>query len=148
MKAIKGIFFAIAAVFGGIYKIIDRIIILPITKLMVFFSDKIGSKTDRFEKMLTRKNTQVILSLILAVCLFLYVDSESTIIVNDSAEILYDQKVKATYNSNAYVVEGLPKKVDVTLIGRKVDLYLAKQLSKGTVTADLSNLKEGMIHLP
>ena len=144
MKAIKGIFFAIAAVFGGIYKIIDRIIILPITKIMILISDKIGSKTDRFEKMLTRKNTQIILSLILAICLFLYVDSESTIIVNDSAEILYDQKVKATYNSNAYVVEGLPKKVDVTLIGRKVDLYLAKQLSKGTVTADLSNLKEGM----
>ena len=33
--------------------------------------------------------------------------------------------------------------MDVTLIGRKIDMYLAKQLSKGTVSVDISNLKEG-----
>ena len=144
MKIINSIFMTITAIFRAIYKVIDRVIILPITKVMVMIGDKFGNKTDRFEKMLTKKNTLVFISLILAICLFLYVDSESTIIVNDSAEVLYDQKVKATYNSNSYVVEGLPDSVDVTLIGRKVDLYLAKQLSKGTVTADLSNLKEGV----
>lgn len=37
----------------------------------------------------------------------------------------------------------MPETVDVTLIGRQVDLYLAKQLSTGIVTADLSNLTEG-----
>ena len=143
MKIIRTIFLTIAAIFGNIYKIIDKLIIIPITKVMIFISDKLGTRTDKFEKMLTKKNTLVFISLILAICVFLYVDSESTIIVNDSAEVLYDQKVKATYNSNAYVIEGLPKDVDVTLIGRRVDLYLAKQLSKGTVTADLTNLKEG-----
>ncbi|MEE3343866.1 MAG: CdaR family protein [Bacilli bacterium] len=143
MKLIKSIFFAIAAVFGNIYKLIDRLIIVPITKIMIFFSDRFGTRTDKLEKMLTRKNTLVFISLILAVCIFLYVDSESTIIINDSAEVLYDQKVKVTYNSNAYVIEGLPEEVDVTLIGRRVDLYLAKQLSKGSVTADLTKLKEG-----
>lgn len=144
MKIIKNLFMAIASIFTGIYKIIDRFIIIPITKLMLLISDKFGSKTDRLEKWLTRKNTLVFISLILAICLFLYVDSESTMIIDDSAEVLYDQKVKVTYNSNSYVIEGLPESVDVTLIGRKVDLYLAKQLSKGSVTADLSNLKEGM----
>ena len=143
MKIISTLFLTIAAIFGNIYKIIDKLIIIPITKTMIFISDRFGSKTDKLEKMLTRKNTLVFISLILAICIFLYVDSESTIIVNDSAEVLYDQKVKVTYNSNAYVIEGLPKDVDVTLIGRRVDLYLAKQLSKGTVTADLTNLKEG-----
>ena len=143
MKIISTLFLAIAAIFSNIYRIIDRLIIIPITKVMIFIGDKFGGKTDKLEKMLTRKNTLVFISLILAICLFLYVDSESTIIINDSAEVLYDQKVKATYNSNAYVIEGLPKTVDVTLIGRRVDLYLAKQLSKGTVTADLTNLKEG-----
>lgn len=143
MKLIKGLFMAFATVFQAIYSIIDKIIIVPITKAMLFISDKFGSKTDRLEKWLVRKNTLVFISLILAIGLFLYVDSESTIIVDDSAEVLYDQKVKATYNSNSYVVEGLPDSVDVTLIGRKVDLYLAKQLSNGSVTADLSNLKEG-----
>ena len=143
MKIISTIFLAIAAIFSNIYKIIDKLIIMPITKIMLFISDKFGTRTDKLEKMLTKKNTLIFISLILAICIFLYVDSESTIIINDSAEVLYDQKVKATFNSNAYVVEGLPKDVDVTLIGRKVDLYLAKQLSKGTVTADLTNLKEG-----
>ena len=143
MKIISTIFLTIAAIFGSIYKIIDKLIIVPITKIMIFFSDRLGTRTDKLEKMLTKKNTLVFISLILAVCTFLYVDSESNIIINDSAEVLYDQKVKATYNSNAYIIEGLPKAVDVTLIGRRVDLYLAKQLSKGAVTADLTNLKEG-----
>lgn len=144
MKIIKGLFMTIASIFRLIYKIIDKFIIIPVTKVMLMLSDKFGSKTDRLEKWLTRKNTLVFISLILAICLFLYVDSESTIIIDDSVEVLYDQKVEATYNSNSYVIEGLPDSVDVTLIGRKVDLYLAKQLSQGSVTADLSNLKEGM----
>ena len=143
MKIISALFLTIATIFSNIYKIIDKLIIIPITKVMIFIGDRFGGKTDKLEKMLTRKNTLVFISLIMAICIFLYVDSESTIIVNDSAEVLYDQKVKVTYNSNAYVIEGLPKDVDVTLIGRRVDLYLAKQLSKGTVTADLTNLKEG-----
>ena len=143
MKVIKNLFLTIAAIIHGIYKIIDKFIIIPITKFFIIIRDKFGNRTDRLEKWLTRKNTLVFISLILAICLFLYVDSESTVIVNNSAEVLYDQKVDVTYNSNAYVIEGLPKTVDVTLIGRKVDLYLAKQLSKGSVTADLSNLKEG-----
>lgn len=143
MKIIKNIFRTIAAIFRSIYKIIDRFIIVPITKFLIMIRDKFGNRTDRLEKWLTRKNTLVFISLILAICLFLYVDSESAVIVDDSAEVLYDQEVKVRYNSNAYVIEGLPDTVDVTLIGRKVDLYLAKQLSKGSVTADLSNLKEG-----
>lgn len=143
MKVIKNLFLTIAAIIHTIYKFIDKFIIIPITKFFIMIRDKFSNRTDRLEKWLTRKNTLVFISLILAILLFLYVDSETTIIVNNSAEVLYDQKVKVTYNSNAYVIEGLPKTVDVTLIGRKVDLYLAKQLSKGSVTADLSNLKEG-----
>ena len=143
MKIIKNLFLTIAAIIHAIYKFIDKIIIIPITKLLILIRDKFGTRTDRLEKWLTKQNTLVFISLVLAIFLFLYVDSESTIISNDSAEVLYSQKVDVTYNSNAYVIEGLPKTVDVTLIGRKVDLYLAKQLSKGNVTADLSNLKEG-----
>ncbi len=143
MKIIRNLFLTIAAIINAIYKFIDKLIILPVTKFFIMIRDKFSNRTDRLEKWLTKKNTLVFISLILAVLLFLYVDSESNIIVNNSAEVLYDQKVQVTYNTNAYVIEGLPDTVDVTLIGRKVDLYLAKQLSKGSVTADLSNLKEG-----
>ena len=144
MKIIKNLFQFIAAFFKAIYKVIDRVIIIPITKFIVVITDKLGNRTDRFEKWITKKNTLIFISLILAIGLFMYVDSESTTIISDSAEVLYGQKVKATYNNNTYVVEGLPKSVDVTLIGRKVDLYLAKQLATGVVTADLSGLGEGM----
>lgn len=143
MKIIKNFFRMIAAIFRALYKLLDKFVIIPITKFIVMITDKLSNRTDRFERWITRKNTLIFISLILAILLFLYVDSESTAIITDSAEVLYAQEVKATYNNNAYVIEGLPKTVDVTLIGRKVDLYLAKQLSGGIVTADLSDLGEG-----
>lgn len=144
MKIIKNTFRTLLAFFRAIYKIIDKFIIVPITKFILIVTDKLNNRTDRFEKWITKKNTLIFISLILAILLFLYVDSESTTIITDSAEVLYGQEVKVTYNNNSYVIEGLPESVDVTLIGRKVDLYLAKQLSSGVVTADLSGLGEGM----
>ena len=47
------------------------------------------------------------------------------------------------YNEEQYVIEGLPDKVDVTLIGSKADLYIAKQTASGGVTIDLTGLKPG-----
>lgn len=144
MKIIKKIFRIISAIFRSLYKALDKFIIIPITKFIVLINEKIGNRTDRFEKWLARKNTLIFISLILSISLFMYVDNVSTAIITDSAEVLYDQKVEVTYNTNAYVIEGLPENVDVTLIGRKFDLYLEKQLSGGTVTTDLSELGEGM----
>lgn len=144
MRIISSIFRAITLFLKTVYGVLDKIIIVPITKFFLAISERFSSKTDRFEKWITRKNTLIFISLVLAILLFLYVDSESTSIVTDSAEVLYGQEVKVTYNNNSYVIEGLPDAVDVTLIGRKVDLYLAKQLSSGIVTADLSGLGEGM----
>ena len=144
VKIIKNIIRFIMAFFRAIYRLIDKFVIIPITKFFVMIMDKMGNRTDRFEKFVTRKDTLIFISLILSLLLFFYVDSESTAIITDSAEVLYDQKVEVTYNNKSYVIEGLPDKVDVTLIGRKVDLYLAKQLAGGVVTADLSNLSEGM----
>ena len=143
MRAIKKLFRGVGAIFHAIYKFIDKKIVVPITKLILLLSDKTFKHTGRLEKWLTKKNTLIFISLLLAIGLFFYVDNESTVMVDSRAEILYDQKVEAVYNEETYVIEGLPDQVDVTLIGRQVDLYLAKQLSSGTVTADLSNLKEG-----
>jgi len=127
----------------NIIKLIDKSIVVPITKFFLLISEKFTKKTGTFEKWLVRKNTLVFLSLIIALIFFFYVDSRSTILIDSSAEVLRNQKVIATYNKEAYVVEGLPETADVTLIGRKVDLYLAKQLSSGNVSVDISNLKAG-----
>ena len=127
----------------AIIRLIDKKIITPITKFIMLISDKMGRRTDKFERWLVRKNTLIFISLLLAVVAFLAVDKKSIVMVDSYAEVLHDQKVEAIYNTETYVVEGLPETVDITLIGRKVDMYLAKQLSKGTVTVDISNLKEG-----
>ena len=72
------------------------------------------------------------------------IDQKILLFSENSAEVLKEQPVHATYNEEAYVVEGLPKKVDVTLIGRKADLYFAKQSPSQDITVDLSDLKPGM----
>ncbi len=121
-------------------KLIDKSIVVPVTKFFVMISEKFNKRTGGLERWLVRKNTLVFISLIIAIAFFFYVDSRSSVSL---AEVLREQKVIATYNKEAYVVEGLPEVADVTLIGRRVDLYLAKQLSTGNVTVDISNLKPG-----
>ena len=72
----------------------------------------------------------------MSLLIFFYVDSHAGTVIDSAAEVLRNQKVEARYNAEAYVIEGLPETADVTLIGRTVDLYLAKQLSTGKVTVD------------
>lgn len=127
----------------AIIRLIDKKIITPITKFILLITDKMSRRTDRFERWLVKKNTLIFISLLISIIAFLAIDNKSISLVDSYAEVLYDQKVEAIYNTETYVVEGLPESVDVTLIGRKVDMYLAKQLSKGYVTVDISNLKEG-----
>ena len=59
MKIIKNLFQFIAAFFKTIYKVIDKVIIIPITKFIVMVTDKLGNRTDRFEKWITKKNTLI-----------------------------------------------------------------------------------------
>ena len=143
MKMLKKIIRAIKKIFRGIGNFIDTFIVTPITKFGLFIGEKTDKQAGKFEKWLNKKNTLVFISLLMALLLFFYVDSQASTVIDSAAEVLQNQKVEATYNKEAYVVEGLPETADVTLIGRTVDLYLAKQLSTGKVTVDLSDLKEG-----
>ena len=127
----------------AVIRLIDKKVITPITKFILLITDKMSKRTDRFERWLVKKNTLVFISLLIAIVAFFAIDNKSISLVDSYAEVLYDQKVEAIYNTETYVVEGLPETVNVTLIGRKIDMYLAKQLSKGYVTVDISNLKEG-----
>ena len=143
MKMLKKIIKAIKKIIRAVIAFIDKFIVTPITKFALFIGEKADKNTGKFERWLNKRNTLVFISLILALALFFYVDSRSSTMIDSSAEVLRNQAVEATYNKEAYVIEGIPETADVTLIGRTVDLYLAKQLSSGKVTVDLSNLKEG-----
>lgn len=143
MKTLKKIIKAIRNFFRIIASFFDKYIVTPITKFALFIGEKTDKQAGKFEKWLNKRNTMVFISLIISLLLFFYVDSHASTVIDSSAEVLRNQIVEATYNKEAFVVEGLPDKADVTLIGRTIDLYLAKQLSTGKVTVDLSDLDEG-----
>ena len=124
-------------------KFFDKKIITPVTKFFVWVTDKTKDLGVIFEKLFSKKSSLVIVSLIISIGIFYYVDTKSTTISETSAEVIYNQKINAIYNEEAYVVEGLPETVDITMIGRKSDLYLAKQLPVEAVDIDLKELKPG-----
>lgn len=123
---------------------IDKWIITPITKIVLLLSNGVKKNGREIEKFINKKQTLIVLSLIFAFLVFFWVDKNSDTLINKSAEILYNQPVIAEYNEEAYVIEGLPDKVDVTLIGRTSDLYLAKQYTSNlSISVDLRGLTPG-----
>ena len=133
----------IISFFKGVARFFDRYIIMPITRLIYRITKNIGIPNKKFETWLSKPSTLLFISLFIAIFAFIIVDQKIINFSNQSAEVLRDQKVSVTYNEEQYVIEGLPEKVDVTLIGSKADLYIAKQSAVGNVSVDLTNLKPG-----
>jgi len=122
----------------------DKWLITPITKIILLVSDFIKNNSIEIEKFINKKQTLIVLSLFFAFIIFFVVDQNSDTLLNKSAEILYNQPVIAEYNEEAYVIEGLPEVVDVTLIGRTSDLYLASQITSSlNISVDLKDLTPG-----
>ena len=126
-----------------LYKLLDRYVITPIGKLIVKIIKKLRFNSISIEKILNKPNALIILSLLLAIGIFFLVDSKAVKLVESEAEILADQSINVIYNEEAYVVDGVPDSVDITLIGRRSDLYLAKQLGDHRITLDLTGLSAG-----
>ena len=122
----------------------DKWLITPITKLILLITDFVKDHGREIEKFINKKQTLIVLSLIFDFAVFVLVDQNSNTILNKSAEVLYNQPVTAEYNEEAYVIEGLPETVDITLIGRTSDLYLARQYTSSlSVSVDLRGLTPG-----
>ncbi len=123
--------------------ILDKFVIVPITKLVVQISSKFNRSGRKIENWLSKSNTLLFISLFLAIAIFIIIDQKIILFTDNSAEVLKNRPVEVIYNEEAYVIEGLPETVDITLIGSKTDLYIAKQSSSHNVTVDLSGLKPG-----
>lgn len=130
-------------IFKRMARFIDKKIIVPITKTIMRFGKKISGSNRTLETWLSRSNTLLFVSLFLALLVFILFDQKTLMFNDTSAEVLKDQKVEAVYNEEAYVVEGLPDKVDITLMGSRSDLFIAKQSTASKVTVDLTGLKPG-----
>lgn len=139
----KKIMKPISIFFKNLIKIIDRKIVVPITKIIVLITTKFGKSSRRIENWLTKTNTLLFISLFISIALFIIIDQKIILFNDNTAEVLKNQAIEVIYNEEAYVIEGLPESVDITLIGSKTDLYIARQLSSQKVTVDLSGLKPG-----
>ena len=122
---------------------VDRKIVFPITKVIVALSEKFSKSGRVIEHWLSKSNTILFISLLFAVVLYIAVDQKLITMNESSAEVLRDVPVVAEYNQESYVIDGLPEKVDITLIGGKSDLYFAKQSGTKNIVVDLSDLKPG-----
>lgn len=129
--------------FRNVLLFFDKWLITPLTKLILRLMKILKELTKNFDKVSGRKSTLLIVSLLLAFAVFFVIDQESNIMIDQYAEILYDRPVSAIYNEELYVVEGLPKAVDITLIGQRRHIFLAKQSPSKGVSVDLTGLKPG-----
>lgn len=129
--------------FRNVLLFFDKWLITPLTKLILKLMKLIKELTKNFDKVSGKKSTLLIISLLLAFGVFFVIDQESNVMIDQYAEILYDRPVSAIYNEELYVVEGLPKTVDITLIGQRRHIFLAKQSPSKGVSVDLTGLKPG-----
>lgn len=125
--------------FRAIYRLIDRCIVVPISRVVYNIQNLLKKNGGFLDKILNRPTFLIYLSLVLAIVFFLLIDSKVISLVEKNAEIISNVPVKIKYNEEAYVVEGVPEFVDITITGRKSDIYLSKQLGEYEVTLDLSD---------
>ena len=140
MKKIKTIFKKIGLFFS---KLIDKIFVVPISKLILKINEKFDKPSKKFENWLSRSNTLLFISLLIAIFTFIIIDQKILTFSESSAEVLNIQNINVLYDEDNYVVEGIPDNVDITLIGSKADLYVAKQSPTNEVVIDLWGLKPG-----
>ena len=143
-KFLSSIFKFFKRFFRILYRILDLIIITPLSKLFYIVSDWFSGKGGRFDKFINNPNTLIYISLICAFGIFLAIDRKVLNLTETESIVLSNQKVLAEYNEEAFVVEGIPEAADIVLMGNKENLYLAEQLSDyHKLTLDLTGLSEG-----
>ena len=142
-KIFKAIFTFFKKIFSGIYKIIDKILVTPVSKLLYKIINRNPNGPSLIDRMLNKPNMIVYISLALAFITFVLIDRKVVVLVETEAIVIPNQTVVAEYNEESFVVEGIPETADIVLMGRKSDLYLAQQLGDHSVSLDLSGLGVG-----
>ncbi len=142
-KTFKKIALFLGKIFSGIYNVIDKLLITPISKLIYKAFGRNVNGPGLIDRMLNKPNMIIYLSLALAFITFVLIDRKVIVLVETEAVVIPNQIVTAEYNEESYVVEGIPKTADIVLMGRKSDLYLAQQLGDHNISLDLSGFTPG-----
>ena len=133
----------LSKIFSFFRRILDKIIFIPISKIIYYITSKFDKPSKKIENWLSKTNTLLFISLIIAVVIFVVIDQKKLNYSSSSAEVITSKTVNVLFDEDNYVVEGIPESFDITLIGNKVDLYIAKQSPVNEVTMDLWGLKPG-----
>lgn len=133
----------IKKMFVSIWLFFEKIIIIPITRLIISITKRFDKSGKKLERWLSKSNTLLFISLFFAIVLFIAIDQKIITFAENSAEVLKKQEVKVIYNEEAYVIDGIPQFVDITLIGKRAELMFAKQSAVHDVSVDLTGLKPG-----
>jgi len=141
-KFLKKIGRIIFTIFEAFFKLIDKIIVMPISRLVYNISKSLSGNNINFNKLLNRPHFLIVISLIFAVICFVMIDNKVISLVENEAEIIKNVPVNLIYNEEAFVVENVPETVNITIAGRKSDIYLAKQLGEFEAELDLSKFTE------
>lgn len=142
-KLLRKIGRGIYGILSFIYSLIDKFIVTPLAKLMLWGQKKLEGSGKIFDRVLNNKVVLITVALLLSALSLTAIYGKSSINGSRFEDVVYGQKVKALYNEEAYVVEGLPETVDITLIGSTSAKYLARQSIDKEVTIDLRNKKAG-----
>ena len=129
--------------FSWLYEIINKFFIVPLSKLVVWIFEKFNKPGKRFENWISKSRTLLFISLIIAVLTFIVIDQRIISFAGTSAEVLEGRPVTVLFDEDNYVVEGIPETVNITLIGSRADLYVAKQSPVQNVTINLWGLSPG-----
>lgn len=129
--------------FKKVGKFFDKNLINPISRLIQGIKNGFNKSGKKMESWLSKSSTLLFISLFLSVIIFIVIDQKMVTFSQSSAEVLKSRPVTAVYNKEVYVVEGLPETVDITLIGGKTDLFIAKQMPSYDIQIDLTGLKPG-----
>ncbi len=132
----------IFAIVDSFLQFIDKTIIMPISRLVYNISKSSSGNNTNFNKLLNRPQFLIIMSLVFAIICFWLIDNKVVSLVDNEAEIIKNVPVNLVYNEEAFVVENVPELVDITISGRKSDIYLAKQLGEFEVELNLSKYTE------
>jgi YbbR domain-containing protein len=101
---------------------------------------------DRLDFIITNGITAKLLSIIMAVLLFVAVNYSGNVSVlgeTSVGKVLNNVPITAIYDRNKYEVENLPKSVSASLVGTMDGIRKTEQLNKYKFIADLSNYTAG-----
>lgn len=97
------------------------------------------------DKLLFNQKHGKVVALILAVLFYVTLNSDGTSVFEkvDNAESLGTVEISPVISDQFYEVEGLPKNVEVTLVGDLTDIKRVKQQKNFKIMADMTDMGEG-----